>query len=456
MSRLRAFLRRGLALAAFACAAIAGQADELRLTLPEARGAAARLLEAGQPEAALMLAEGVLLGAPRDVPGHLLKAKALRDLGRDTEAVEAARAAWSEADGARDRFFSAMMLAQTRSSAGQKGVAQYWLRRAAHIAPDEELKAAAIRDFRHVRRMTPWRLSLDLTLEPSDNLNGAPKTNTFTFAGLPFVNPAAVPLSGMRYGAGIDYVYRFNLGERSRLNLGATLDVERVKFSSAARDKVPGVKNSDYRQDVLGLSLGYERRGAEGLSLGAARVSVQRHWLAGEPLADSVRLDLSHGRAVMPGLIVGGRVGLEKEWRHDVSTRDSRTSELGLNATRRFDHGALRLDLSYADTESDSRSVARETGRAVLSYGLAKPVKGMLPRLALSYETVEYDMGPSVFWVDPREDREWGLSLDVTLPDLDYYGFAPEIGVSFRDRSSNYTLYETRSTDLHLGLKSVF
>jgi hypothetical protein len=35
-------------------------------------------------------------------------------------------------------------------------------------------------------------------------------------------------------------------------------------------------------------------------------------------------------------------------------------------------------------------------------------------------------------------------------------GFAPEIGISFRDRTSNYSLYELQSTDIRIGLKSVF
>lgn len=445
----------GLALGVGFCVSVA-QAEETRLSLDEARRVAAGFLAEGRPEAALMIADGALLGDPDHAQTLMLRARALRDLGRDAEAVEAARKAWAAASTEEDRFFAAMIQAQARSSKGDRAIAQYWLRRAAQIAPDEASRAAAVRDFRHVRRITPWRLSLDVSVEPSDNLNGAPKTNTFTYAGLPFVNPTAVPLSGVEYGVGADYIYRVALAENRRLNFGVSVEASRVRFSEDARDKVPDVDANDYRREELRLSAGYEARADDGRWLAMTEVSYQRNWLAGKALSDAARLDQSYGRAVAPGVILGGRVGVEREERRDTSLLDSETVDYGVNLSKEFGHGLLRLDLAWADTNSESRYVARETSRAILTYALAKPVIGMLPRVSLSYEAVDYDMGPMPFWTDPREDRQWGLSLDVTLPDMDYYGFAPEVGVSFRDRQSNYTIYETQGTDLRLGLRSVF
>lgn len=434
----------------------AAQADETRMSVDEARGAAARALMAGQADLALVLAEGVLLGAPGDTQALLMKSRALRELGRPQEASKAARQAFGQSDDERSRYFAALLMAQARSTGGQPGVAQLWLRRAAQIAPDDQLRAAAVRDFRHVRRQTPWRLSLDMSVEPSDNLNGAPKTNSFTFGGLPFVNPTAVPLSGERFVFGADYLRRVPLSETRRLNLGASVEMQRVRFSSSARDKVPGIRNGDYRQDALALSLGYEARGAEGAWLGKTQLSVSRHWLAGTPYSDTARLDLSYGRMLMPGLTSVARFAFEGEQRLDSGLRDSQTREMGVTLTRRFGKAALGLDVEVTDTSSDSRLVARESARAAISYGLGKPVKGMLPRVTLAWEVTDYDQAPASFWVAPRRDEELSVTVNVLLPELDYYGFAPEIGVSFRDRSSNYTIYETRGTDLRLGLKSVF
>ncbi|SMX38705.1 surface lipoprotein assembly modifier [Maliponia aquimaris] len=446
---------RALALAALAGAPPA-LAEPVRMTVDTARDAAAQALAAGQAELALVLAEGVLLGKPGDVPALMMKSRALTDLGRAGEAASTARTAFAAAEDGRDRFFSALLMAQARIAGGRHGMAQLWLRRAAQIAPDEDLRGVAVRDFRQLRRITPWRLSLNAAVEPSDNLNGAPKTNSFTFGGLPFVNPSAVPLSGQRYVVGADYLYRLPLDDNRRLNLGAGFEVQRVRFSDEARRKVPGVDSADYRQDALKLSLGYEMRGPDGAWLAASQASVVRHWLGGTLFADAARVDLQYGRALSEGLIGSVRLGVERERRHDAAVRDALTREAGLSLTRRLGGASLTLDLSLADTESESALVARETGRAALSLALGQPVKGMLPRATLAWERADFDHGPTSFWTDPRRDQEWSLSIDVLLPDIDYYGFAPEIGVSFRDRSSNYSVYETRGTDLRLGLKSVF
>ncbi|MGP6086737.1 surface lipoprotein assembly modifier [Antarctobacter jejuensis] len=431
-------------------------AEEVRMSVDAARSAAAMALSDGNAKLALMLADGVLLGAPGDVPALLIKSRALRDLGRSGEAAGAAKLAFSTTEDDRERYFAALLTGRARATGGAPGMAQLWLRRAAHIAPEEPLRALAVNDFRKVRSVTPWRLSLNMAMEPSDNLNGAPKTNTFSFGGLSFVNPSAVPLSGKRFVLGGDYLYRLPLDKTRRLNFGVGAEVQRVRFSDEARDKVPGIRDTDYRQDSLLLSLGYEMRDPEGRWLANSKASVARHWLGGMLYSDAARLDLSYGRALVPGWQGGVRLGFEDETRHDAGLRDAQTREIGLSLTRSLAAASVRLDLSVADTASDSRLVARETARAALSFGMGKPVKGMLPRVTLAWEVEDFDQGPSAFWDDPRRDEEMSLSLDVVLPDLDYYGFAPEIGVSFRDRSSNYTVYETRGTDLHLGLKSVF
>lgn len=416
---------------------------------------AARLISAGRPAEALSIAEGILIGHPKDVPALLLKSRALHDLGRLDEALAAVQQAWDHADRDEDRFYSALVMAQTRASDGQGTRAQLWLRRAAQIAPDEGLRQIAVRDFRQARRASPLRMSVDLTFAPSDNLNGAPKTNTFSFAGLPFVNPSAVPLSGLRYGFGLDVVRRVPLDAHRRFNLRAEIDVERVRQSGKSR-ALGILRDSDMRRDVATLGFGYEQIAPDGQWLFKGDAGFSRHWYGGQAVSDSASADLSFGHSLGKGFTLTGRVGIEQEWRHDLSLRDALTKSTGLTLTHRGAVGTLAFDMSFAGTESDSRSVARQTARASVSYRLAEPVRGMLPSVSLVYEAVDFDQSPAAFWTDPRTDREWRVSFDVLLPNLDYMGFAPEIGVSFRDRTSNYSLYESQSTDFRFGLKSVF
>ncbi|WP_425099632.1 surface lipoprotein assembly modifier [Tropicibacter sp. S64] len=432
---------------------------EARVSIDEARDMAGVLLQQGRAREALLLAEGILKGLPDDVAALVLKSRALRDLGRFDEADRVAGTARARANAGgtdKDRFFAALVTAQAKASDGKKGLAQYWLRRAAEIAPDDEMKAVAVRDFRYVRSTTPWQVKLSLFAEPSDNLNGAPKTNEFSFAGLTFTNTAAVPLSGMRFGGDASLTYRIALGEQSRINLGATGGIERVRFSQSAKDKVPGIDAADYSRDRLGFSIGYEQRGAAQDWLGSAQLSVSRYWGGGMHISDAVRLDLGYARRLAEGWTGSVRLAYEDETRMDAGQRSAVTQEASLTLTRHWDKSALSLSLGGADIASDSRLVDRQSQTAALKFARTAPVMGLLPSVTLSYAAEDYAQSPFGWWVDPRQDEEWGLSVDVLLPKMDYMGFAPEVGVSFRDRRSNYSIYETQSTDLRLGLKSVF
>ncbi|CUH78580.1 surface lipoprotein assembly modifier [Tropicibacter naphthalenivorans] len=448
------WVRRGVAALAVAlCLSGAAQAQEVRLTLPEARGTAARFLANGRPEVALKLAEGVLLGAPQDHFALLIKARALRDLGYPVEAGKAARVAWQISDTDQEKFYAALVVAQAKATQGRKLAAQLWLRRASQAAPDDRLKQTAMRDFRQVRAATPTRLRFDLSLTPSDNLNDAPTSDTL-YRG-PFSSPLAQPLSGVRLQFGAQVTHRIALGENARVNLGAQYAMTRVRLSSEAQSIDPAAENSDFALDVFGLSLGYEQRGAAGDWLGSLRLTQLRTLSTGEALSDVTQLDGRFGYSLAPGL--NGTVSASyshEAWLGSGTTVDTRT--LGLSLEKRLPAGVWRFGLSMRDVMSDNTAIARDVRRADLSYATAKPVMGALPRVTLSYERAEYDTAWTPIWTDPRQDETWTLGLDVTLPKLDYYGFAPEIGVSFRDRRSNYVPYETQGTNLHLGLKSVF
>ncbi len=426
----------------------------LRISLDEVRRAAASAMVAGRPEDALLLAEAVLLGAPEDVPALFIRARALRDLDRESEAMQASRDAWQAARRPRDRFYAAMMMAQTRSFAGNNGLAQLWLRRAAQLAPEEDLRELAVRDFRDVRRMTPWRLALDFYAQPSDNLNDASEDVAVSPSG--WTPQVAPPLAGERYGGSVQLRYTLPLAARRRLHLGGFVGGSFVRIAPSDRD-TPGADAADYSQFFLGSTTTYETLSADGAQINRSGLTLLRHWQGGVPLADIARLDLSVHRAVTPKLRFGVNLGLEDVSRKDSSTGDSQRRALGLEITQRFEHGALTLDLGVGETKSAAYNVGRTDGEVRLSYALAEPVRGMLPSVALEYGAFNYDEP----WIaDPtgpdRRDSQWALGLDVVLPDLDYYGFAPQIGLSFTDRKSNYTLYESRSTDLRLGLKSVF
>ncbi|WP_425072976.1 surface lipoprotein assembly modifier [Sagittula sp. S175] len=428
-------------------------AEQLRLSPDQAREAAAAALVAGQPRDALTFAKGVLLAQPDDTVALFIKARALRELGEADGALEAAQAAWSRAVTPRERYFSAMMVAQMRSYAGHNGMAQLWLRRAAQIAPDDALKAVAVSDFRHVRRITPWRLAFDLFVTPSDNLNNATTEAQEVPGGLVITTP---PLKGVRSGAGVTFRYTKPLAQRSRLQFAGFGQGSVVTLSEEAQ-AIPGADAADLSTRMLGGSLTWETISQSRTRLGSAGLSFSRHWQGGDPLADIARLDLSVQQALSQDWIGRARLGLIDTARHDSSLGDSQRRELSLALVRRMEQGALTLDVLAGETLSAAYNVGRQDATVGLRYSLSKPVLGMMPTVSVAYGAYDYDAPWIALPNGPvREDRTRTVGVEVLLPEMGAYGFAPEIGLSFTDRSSNYNLYDSRTTDLRLGLKSVF
>lgn len=48
------------------------------------------------------------------------------------------------------------------------------------------------------------------------------------------------------------------------------------------------------------------------------------------------------------------------------------------------------------------------------------------------------------------------LGVSALAPNLQYMGFAPEIGLNYNRNRSNHILYDSREFGFSLGVKSVF
>jgi hypothetical protein len=125
-------------------------------------------------------------------------------------ALEAARRANASADTDDERYAAAVELAAGNFVQERGLIAQFWLRRAAQVAPTEELREAAIRNFRAVRAQTPWSWSLGFSVVPSSNVNNGSRAETIEIAGLPFVlSGDAQALSGLEATLTGSVRYRF-------------------------------------------------------------------------------------------------------------------------------------------------------------------------------------------------------------------------------------------------------
>lgn len=438
--------------------------EPLRLTPDDMRRAARDSLAVGASDQALALADALLARDPQDLTAHLIRASALRNLGRTDEARDAARAAWDLAEEDPDKFASAMVMAQVLSTAGQKTWAQIWLRRAVELAPHENLERLAIRDFRYVRAANPWSSRFSFSITPDSNINNgsAYRTSFLNYEltealfGQPVqyqLSGAAVALSGIEFELGADTRYRFWQTERQAQDVYLELDYRHFELTGDARNEAPGVKGSDF--DFASVFLGYGYRaynfGADGEF--AFRADVGQSWYGYDEFAQYLRASALQSYALTGRTRINGRIA--GEWQYGINTTDVTTYSAEAWAAHFFPNGRqLRVILSgaVADSPVASEEYAELGIGASLVFGELFEGAGL--QMGLDYRGRDYDVSPHS--PDGRQDHRLAASATVIFTGLDYFGFNPTMTVYAQNTESNIALYEARRFGVNFGIQSAF
>ncbi len=225
---------------------------QVAVSIEEARGLAAALEAEGEREAAASVAAALLSRDPTDASAWIVVARIRRAAGDTEGALEAARRANATADTDDERYAAAVELAAGNFTLERGLIAQFWLRRAAQVAPTEELREAAIRNFRAVRAQTPWSWSLGFSVVPSSNVNNGSRAETIEIGGLPFVlSGDAQALSGLEATLTGSVRYRFEGFGGQPAQITAGMAIQRVTLSDEARDKAPEAEAGDYAFDAF-------------------------------------------------------------------------------------------------------------------------------------------------------------------------------------------------------------
>lgn len=411
----------------------------------------------GNSERAYLLAETLLLRDPKDVQALVLKSRAARNLGQLEIAVDAARSAWRAANTPVQKHFAALAMAQALSSSGRRTPAQFWLRRAVELAPNDALKLRAARDFQYVRRQNPWALSLGFSLAPSSNINNGSRNETSELFDLPFefqLGGEARALSGVEIATGIGARYRLTDTDRKRSDLHVGVSHTTYVLSDDARDIAPDAEGADFAttsifaavQETYALPNPKARLGWN-LRLGAT-------WYAGEELFRYVRAGASYQHVVGDRGIVDFSLSGEKQ--AGLNGREDATIWSG-----RLGYGVKlgsgnRLSVSAGLTEAQSDADYLDYTRREIAahYSLAKPVGPAVIDFGLSFADKRHDL--SALTSNGRQERTATASVTAALPKLDYYGFIPTITVEAERTDANLDLYETESFGIQLGIRSAF
>jgi hypothetical protein len=124
---LRKHLLYALGFAFFAV--VQAPSAETRISPVEMEKAAKLSLAAGADLQALTLAEALLARNGQDATAHMIRSRALRNLGEFGKAHTAALSGWRYARTVGEKYSAALLAAQALSSDGKRTRAQLWLRR---------------------------------------------------------------------------------------------------------------------------------------------------------------------------------------------------------------------------------------------------------------------------------------------------------------------------------------
>lgn len=428
-------------------------AAQSTLAPEEARLKAAQMLAGGQAKLAADITDVLILRDPGDGPSLILNAHAKRTLGDMDGAQEAARRGWQASTRPVERYGAAMAMAQALASDGAKTRAQFWLRRAAHEAPDDRTRARAIRDYRYVARTNPWSIHLSFSITPSDNVNGAPSDNTFVLGGLIFTNPAAVPIDGAVLRQDLRLRYNFDASQTRRSFAALNWTESHTVFTD---DDVPaGVQESDFAFRRLQLQIGQDFTAGPEAPRNTLALSIGRLWSGEAPLADELRLNWRQARALSPVQMFSWNAGLGYAHRKDADSRSGFTATLGTDWARVLDGGArLAWSAELGRTETDSAALTHDALTLGVQYTFGQPILGATTQVSLAAEAKAYD--DPLYGAEPRADLGAVLSTSLLFSNFDSYGFAPKLTFEARRTTSNVSRFETESFGVNMGFQSLF
>ncbi|WP_299045474.1 tetratricopeptide repeat protein [uncultured Tateyamaria sp.] len=438
-----------------ALAVAAQQPNSAELDIDTAKRLSLVFMAYGQHRAAHDVLTVLAARHPRDPEILITLSRAERALGQTEQAISRARQAFDIAESQAHRHLAARVLAEALASAGKHTRAQLWLRRAGQLAPTDAAKAAIRRDYAYVRSRNPWAFSVRGGISPTDNANNAPTSNQIEIGGIIFVNPAAQPISGTEYHFGGTVTYRFPATVTAQKEITVAYDGRRTRLGSEASSIDPGLSNSDFSADRLTFGWQGRFRPAGRQTVSDIGTRLFFDWNGGNRSQTGLALEagLRFPLGDQQRLRLRGR--LEHLDRLDNALRTSTTTEVGVEWS--FPVGGkdfLRVDLSVADSASDSAAVARATNRLRATYALGQPI--LNAHIAFSADFRQSLFDRPLFGPERREDSAIGLSATATFAQMDVFGFAPVVELRRERVQSNISAFDTLATQLSFSFRSTY
>lgn len=435
---------------------VRAEAQDLSLSREQSIHAGRRLLNDGRADIALAMARALVAADARDAEALILLAAALQAQGDNDAARTAAQRAHRNASDDQQRFEAAMLAGRADYRRGAHTRAQWWVRRAAHAAPDAEARATAERNFAHVRRENPLELRFNLGVAGSSNINQGSSADTVEIFGLPFqLDGAAQALSGTEFALDAGLAYRIAQSERSATTLSLGLTARAYRLSGEARALAPEARNSDYAFQSLEIGLSHRLTAGPGEAVHEIAATFGRNWYGAAALSDFVRVDLSRATALTPRTGLRFTLTGQRQERRDSAVRSSTTLGVQADVNHALESGArLRLTGALRETRAASADVQHSAQRGQLTYVMADPVAGMRLSSTIGLEWRRYPA--HMLAPEGRRDLRGRIGLSASFEEIEYMGFSPSLNLDVSRTRSNVAMHERRSVDLFMGIASRF
>lgn len=456
-------------LAACLAASFIGSAEAqiLELSLDQGRAAARQAALSGQFSLAVDFAEALLDADPNDRVALVILAASHPQIGEARKGRRAGARAFRLSSTSEERYEAARLTALAAANEERYTLSQYWLRRAAVHAPNDQALNQTRTDYRGLRRLNPLSFNLRGSISPSSNLNGGSDDECLVIEGVN--NSDGTPLCGLLSGdaralsgwaatADVRLSYVISRGQNQVTNLTARGYARQIWLSDDARDLSPNSSNSDFSSQVLEFGVRQQRRISTGTLSGEAIYGWS--WYGNNLTAKYARGRLGYAQNLTERTELSLTTQLDAI---DVqSTVAPRTNHARL-LTASLSHALSRGDritgsLSISGQSSDQPNERFETARIQVGYTWADPIG-----------TAQVSVGAGVTWSDyrdytvafisvpgGRQDTRAFANISAAFPEAEYAGFIPVVSASYQDTSSNVSRFVRDEYNLNFSIQSSF
>lgn len=453
-SRLRAaFLCLPLLIALGAGSTVAQTLGETQLSTPEARALARQAFEQGNVLLAEALTSALLRQNPNDAEALLVRAFLFRRSNRFEQALDAASKAYKFAEIPALKFDAAMLSADILAREEKFTRAQIWLRRADHIAPNENRREFAEKSYRQLARRNPLQVQLSFSVRPSDNINNGTNPDEQVDTGL-FPLSGQEPLEGVEASLGFAMAYRLSENQKQRTAAILQFYGRKVFISDSELAKIFNGRESNYDYAALFVGLQHSRLIWEDLGVTSAMFRVGSSYYERDIFTNAYEFSLSQEVKLSEEKALSFGLGRKSETRIEADIASSVTHSLSAAYLRKLESGdSYQIGLKANDIDSRSGGVNGQQLEASMRYRWSDAIWGVRPDVSLRGRFRDF---PDFQLLGRRMDRSLYATLGLTLEEVKLYGFQPRIEVSLARTKSNIVIFDSETAGIGFNFVSRF